>query len=745
MSFSSQIPQPQYAWNFEGTNNDYIIGLSPTTKVGTPTYVNGKYGQGINFPNSTNTGTVNAANTLYYTTSLNSSTGYTFTFWVNFNIGGVFAQVFLSVGNSSGGRIMYVYLHSNNQFILGEQTGGGDLNFNNATFSTGTWYHIAVVINNGTRYLYVNGTSVSGASTITGTQAGFIIGGDLPSINNFSSYCSYDDFRIYNIPLTSTQINKIYQTAGMPTMFSLASTPNTPIDTSPNPLNLQSYTTNIQKSSISPFPNENSLLFNGTNSRIYSATCPSKLQINFWTVPWTFEGWVMANVNQNNNAIFLRNDTFQNPCPDIYVYLSATGGLTVSGGTSTTGNWYVAGPATAINTWQYFAVTFDGVNTLKIYTGSPGGNTTLNAQKTDISAGVNGQYNPTTAFIIGSHTGAYLNGKLASLRFTSNAVLYNSTFNVPITPLGIPPSGTVLLSIHGTVTNLIGTPLLNQLSVTAQNAAVSLFSLRALSGSIIRAVQVRRSSDNATQDFYADRLGNLFTSINNGVILNTWLNGATGYVTYWYDQSGAGNHTTQGTAANQPTFSGNTINWGGTNSILLNATNGTNSTTFSLVMYITESLKSYYNQIFATAGSWRTGAIHLLSPQNSRSIQLSMNPATDVQTGFSFTDNQGFIAIYIGTITGGTATITPYFNGTSYTGISSTSVTSFLVQSINLGGWDGDTARTLNGTMNNIFIFNSALGTTDRQYIEGWLAWKNTGSGTILPVGHPYYSVSPTG
>ena len=218
MSFSSQIPQPQYAWNFEGTNNDYIIGLTPTTITGTPTYVTGKYGQGINFPNSTNTGTVNAANTLYYTTSLNSSTGYTFTFWVNFNIGGVFAQVFLSVGNSSGGRIMYVYLHSNNQFILGEQTGGGDLNFNNASFSTGTWYHIAVVINNGTRYLYVNGTSVSGASTITGTQAGFIIGGDLPSVNNFSSYCSYDDFRIYNIPLTSTQINRIYQTAGMPTM-----------------------------------------------------------------------------------------------------------------------------------------------------------------------------------------------------------------------------------------------------------------------------------------------------------------------------------------------------------------------------------------------------------------------------------------------------------------------------------------------------------------------------------------------
>jgi hypothetical protein len=53
-------------------------------------------------------------------------------------------------------------------------------------------------------------------------------------------------------------------------------------------------------------------------------------------------------------------------------------------------------------------------------------------------------------------------------------------------------------------------------------------------------------------DFYADRLGNLLTAPVTGQSLANWLGGATGYVTTWYDQSGAGNHAVQTTAANQP-------------------------------------------------------------------------------------------------------------------------------------------------------------------------------------------------
>jgi hypothetical protein len=64
------------------------------------------------------------------------------------------------------------------------------------------------------------------------------------------------------------------------------------------------------------------------------------------------------------------------------------------------------------------------------------------------------------------------------------------------------------------------------------------------------------SADNyatgSATDFYADRLGNLLTAPVVGQSLASWLGGATGYVTTWYDQSGAGNHATQATAANQP-------------------------------------------------------------------------------------------------------------------------------------------------------------------------------------------------
>jgi hypothetical protein len=97
-----------------------------------------------------------------------------------------------------------------------------------------------------------------------------------------------------------------------------------------------------------------------------------------------------------------------------------------------------------------------------------------------------------------------------------------------------------------------GTPLFSQLSSTATSSAVGAFSLRAVNGTTVKAVQVKRSSDNATQDFWADRLGNLLTAPVTGQSLANWLGSATGNVVTWYDQSGAGNHATQATAANQP-------------------------------------------------------------------------------------------------------------------------------------------------------------------------------------------------
>ena len=86
----------------------------------------------------------------------------------------------------------------------------------------------------------------------------------------------------------------------------------------------------------------------------------------------------------------------------------------------------------------------------------------------------------------------------------------------------------------------------------------------------------------ATQDFYADRLGNLLTVPVTGQTLASWLGGATGYVATWYDQSSAGLNMTQATTANQP--------------IIQKATKGPGySCLFSGSQYLTNATYSFLN------------------------------------------------------------------------------------------------------------------------------------------------------
>jgi len=92
------------------------------------------------------------------------------------------------------------------------------------------------------------------------------------------------------------------------------------------------------------------------------------------------------------------------------------------------------------------------------------------------------------------------------------------------------------------------TPSLSK--VTAVPVAV--YSLRGQKSTYTLAFNVRNGTTNATQDFYADTLGNLTTGAGSGQTLTQWLGAATGYITTWYDQSGNGNHASQGTTAYQP-------------------------------------------------------------------------------------------------------------------------------------------------------------------------------------------------
>ena len=85
------------------------------------------------------------------------------------------------------------------------------------------------------------------------------------------------------------------------------------------------------------------------------------------------------------------------------------------------------------------------------------------------------------------------------------------------------------------------------------------------------AIQVRRSSDNLTQNIGFDAFGNLDTSS-----LTSFCSGTNGFVTTWYDQSGNSIDATQSTAARQPQIvsSGSVINLNSKPSLFFNGGNG---------------------------------------------------------------------------------------------------------------------------------------------------------------------------
>lgn len=73
---------------------------------------------------------------------------------------------------------------------------------------------------------------------------------------------------------------------------------------------------------------------------------------------------------------------------------------------------------------------------------------------------------------------------------------------------------------------------------------------------------LRRSSDNATSNFYTDATQSYLTTgaNNTGTSFATWIGANTAFVVTWYDQSGQRNNATQATTGNQPRISLQTNN-----------------------------------------------------------------------------------------------------------------------------------------------------------------------------------------
>ena len=237
-----------------------------------------------------------------------------------------------------------------------------------------------------------------------------------------------------------------------------------------------------------------------------------------------------------------------------------------------------------------------------------------------------------------------------------------------------------------------------------------------------------------------------------------WLDGsdsttitmATG-VSQWNDKSGNGNNLTQSTGSLQPTRTGNYLNFQ-SNYYLNIPTAAINNASAYSIFFV-------FNPIAST--NWilqkqydGTGTYDMISMTKYWQSSVGTTAylywtawANNGQfansgTALSLSTVQLIQIIYDGT------TLTIYRNGTvlttstaTYTIPNATSVTNCTLGSWIQGGTVQDSGTT-NFQLGELTYYNVALTITQRQQVEGYLAWK-WGLQASLPGSHPYASTNP--
>jgi hypothetical protein len=114
---------------------------------------------------------------------------------------------------------------------------------------------------------------------------------------------------------------------------------------------------------------------------------------------------------------------------------------------------------------------------------------------------------------------------------------------------------------------------------------------------------------------------------------------------------------------------------------------------------------------------------------------VSQNVALVLGTGTSLSTSTTYLLEFVNNGT----TLTHYSNAASYASGSATSYSAGLTTGVGgrLQAGVGGLVETMVGSIYEIVVFSSALSTTDRQQVEGYLAtkWGLQGS---LPSTHPY-------
>ena len=122
-------------------------------------------------------------------------------------------------------------------------------------------------------------------------------------------------------------------------------------------------------------------------------------------------------------------------------------------------------------------------------------------------------------------------------------------------------------------------------------------------------------------------------------------------------------------------------------------------------------------------------------------VFVGFNNSTSFTSSYNlYNTNTSLYNINLSQATAATSKVTAYTNGTAITLTGGTTWTPSDIGTVLTLGSRGDQFTGFNGLFYEVMVFNSPLSTGQRQYIEGYLAWK---WGITLAATHPYYTSSP--
>ena len=214
--------------------------------------------------------------------------------------------------------------------------------------------------------------------------------------------------------------------------------------------------------------------------------------------------------------------------------------------------------------------------------------------------------------------------------------------------------------------------------------------------------------------------------------------GSGSNVSQWNDKSGNGYNATQATSGNRPVYvtASNRLSFTPASSQFLNLpTNALPAGNSSYTYFVVCSITSQTGRTLIAGGTFGTtnATFGLRSDNTGGGLRHYWGANDQTTAANAYTVNQTFIAQATYTSGGTRATLV---NGTQLA--SDTPGTRIQATSPNyIGVGSNASLEFLGGTISEILVYNTALTTTDRQQVEGYLARK-WGLAGGLPATNPY-------